>query len=559
MTVLEYNNIIDKLTVQLKAFQEGFGILSGANTLKDLVTNFCHILRGSFFISDVNIFFKNKESVKWDIVIVHNDNCLEYLPLLKTSSSVIIEYFSDKEFSIITTIPLTDGSFWGMIIGNKIDKTEITEFDKITFQMFLQLLDNAYQSFINQIKEKQLNFSLNHKVTQLNILIDTGIKISKLHEISSMLELSLERAAALTNASRGVLQIISGDTITSEIGFPGDSNIKKVIDSAKRIDTFIEFEDKKYIFILSEKESRQGTVDFNQTDKILLSTIARQVLAAIENEHLHKAAIEKERMRQEIEMAAIIQRRIIPQKLPVIDGFDLAGINIPSLEISGDYYDVIKLKGGRYLIIIADVAGKGVASGLLVNTLNASLNAYIENDFILTDIAGRLNKIIYKSATPDKYITAFIAILDPSTGSIEYINAGHNHIFYSCCGNLTKLDKGGFAFGMFDITDKTLKIDDYMSKHSTAINRLDFGLPYESAFIKLEPGEKILFYTDGITEAINMNNKAYSEEKLELFFLNDHSGRADIFINKLISDVKKHTADSPQNDDITALYLIRNY
>ncbi len=535
MNVVEYNNIIDKLSVQVKSFQEGFSILSGSNTLKELSTNFSHILRGNFFISDVNIFFKNTLSAEWESVVIHNPRCLECLPFLRTSTNAHIDYFSDREFGIIATLPLTDGSFWGLVIGNKIDKTEITELDKITLQMFLQLLDNAYQSFINQRTEKQLNFSLNHRVVQLNSLIDTGIEISKLHKTSSLLELSLERAAALTNASCGVLQIISGGEIISSIGFPGNSDIKKVLSSDKIIDTFVEFQKVKYLFTLSDKESRKGIIDFDQTDRILLTAFARQVLTAIENEHLHNEAIEKERMHKEIEMAAEIQRRIIPQSLPEINGFDLAGINIPSLEIGGDYYDVSKLKDGRYLIIIADVAGKGVASGLLVNTLNASLNAFVENDFKLTNVANRLNKIIFKASTPEKYITGFIAILDPTTGVIEYLNAGHNPIFYSSNGKIIKLDKGGFAFGM-----------------------LDFGLPYESAFVQMEPGEKILFYTDGITEAMNGKNEEYSDEKLELFFLNNKPSKAEIFIKSLIMDVKKHTEDTPQSDDITALYLIRN-
>lgn len=534
MNVIEYNNIIDRLSVQVKSIQEGFSILSRSNTLHELGSNFSHILRGNFLISDINVFFKNKESVEWESIKIYNEKCREFLAQLITSSNTNIEYFNDKEFSIIATLPLTDGSFWGLIIGNKLDKTEITELDKITFQMFLQLLDNAYQSFNNQIKEKQLNFSLNHRVVQLNSLIDTGIEISKLHKTSSLLELSLERAAALTNASCGVLQVVSGNEIRSSIGFPGDSDIKKVFNSDRKIETVVEFQEVKYLFTLSEKESRRGIIDFDQTDEILLKAFARQVLAAIENEHLHNEAIDKERMHKEIEMAAEIQRRIIPQKLPEIPGYDLAGVNIPSLEIGGDYYDVTKLKDGRYLIIIADVAGKGVASGLLVNTLNASLNAYVENDFKLTEVANRLNKIIYKASTPEKYITGFIAILDPLNGSIEYLNAGHNPIFYSTNGKLIKLDKGGFAFGM-----------------------LDFGLPYESAFIKIESGEKILFYTDGITEAMNENNEEYSDERLELFFLNNKPDKAESFIENLMNDIKKHTADTPQSDDITALYLIR--
>jgi phosphoserine phosphatase RsbU/P len=534
MNVIEYNNIIDKLAIQVKSFQEGFSILSRSANLKDLASNFCHILCRNFFLSSVNIFFKSSTSSEWQSIIVHNENCHICLSYFKTTSNASIEYFSDNEFSIIATLPLVDGSYWGLIIGNKIDKSEISELDKIILQMFLQLLDNAYQSFLNQNKEKQLNFSLNHRVVQLTSLIDTGIEISKLHNTSSLFELSLERAAALTNASRGVLKIMSGEEIITEIGFPQNSDVKNVFDSDKRIDTHVEFEGIKYLFTLSEKESRKGIIDFDKTDEILLHAFARQVLTAIENEHLHNQAIDKERMHQEIEMAATIQRRIIPQKLPEIEGFDLAGINIPSLEIGGDYYDVTKLKDGRYLIIIADVAGKGVASGLLVNTLNASLNAYLENDFKLTEVAGRLNKIIYKASTPEKYITGFIAILDPATGTIEYLSAGHNPIFYSSEGKIIKLDKGGFAFGM-----------------------LDFGLSYESAFITMQPDEKILFYTDGITEAMNENNEEYSDERLELFFTNNTPSNAETFIKSLINDVKKHTADTPQSDDITVLYLTR--
>lgn len=534
MNVVEYNYIIDKLAVQVKSFQEGFSILSKATSLKNLGENFCHILRANFLISDVNIFYKISAEAEWESIKVYNEKCKELLPNLKTSSEAVVEYFTNKKFSITATLPLIDGSTWGLIIGNKIDNSEIKELDKISLQMFLQLLDNGYQSFLNQAKEKQLNFSLNHRVVQLNSLIDTGIEISKLDKTSSLLELSLERAAALTNASHAVLQIKSGDEIISQIGFPQNINFELVLSSERRIETFVEFGGLKYLFTLSEKESRKGVINFDQTDEILLAAFARQVLTAIENEHLHKEAIDKERMHQEIETAAAIQRRIIPQKLPDIEGYDLAGINIPSLEIGGDYYDVTRLKDGRYLLIIADVAGKGVASGLLVNTLNASLNAYVENEFKLRDVADRLNKIIYKASTPEKYITCFIAILDPATGAIEYLNAGHNPIFHSSNGKLNKLDKGGFAFGM-----------------------LDFGLPYESSVITIEHGDKILFYTDGITEAMDENDEEYSDEKLESFFLKEKHKCAEEFIKSLIADVKNHTAETPQSDDITALYICR--
>ncbi len=534
MNVIEYNNILDRLSLHVKSFQEGFTILSKSNSLKELGSNFCHILRGNFFISSANLFYKNSKFSDWEVIKINNEKSNSNLHHLKISDEVYVEYLSNGDFSLYATLPLIDGAYWGLIIGNKIDNSPISDIDKVTFQMFLQLLDSSYQSFISQLKEKQLNFSLNHRVVQLNSLIDTGIEISKLHKTFPLLELSLERAAALTNASSAVLQMISSGNVIMELVFPKNTDVLKVISSEKKIESSVEFEGVKYHFTLSEKESRKGIIDFDTTDEILLSAFARQVLGAIENEHLHNESIDRERMHKEIEMAAAIQRRIIPQALPEINGYDLAGINIPSLEIGGDYYDITKLKDGRYLLIIADVSGKGVASGLLVNTLNASLNAYVENSFVLTEVADRLNKIIFKASTPEKYITGFIAILETETGTIEYLNAGHNPIFYSSNGKLIKLEKGGFAFGM-----------------------LDFGLPYESAKIQMEPGDKILFYTDGITEAMNDNDEEYSDERLEEFFLNKKFVSAEMFIKNLIDDVKKHTAETAQSDDITALYLCR--
>ncbi|MFA7229441.1 MAG: PP2C family protein-serine/threonine phosphatase [Melioribacteraceae bacterium] len=534
MNALEYNNIVDKLSIQVKSIQEGFSILSGSSTIRELGRNFSRILRGTLLLNDVSVFYKQNLSAEWEDVFVNNLNSGKALFGSSLSREAKIEYFSDGEYCAIASLPLIDGSYWGLVFGSKIDRSEISELDRIVLQMFLQLLDNSYQSFLNQKREKQLNFSLNHRVAQLNSLIDTGIEISKLQKSSSLLNLALERASALTNASRGVIYLSRGSEVLYSIGFPGSQDIEKVAASVNKIEASVEFNGITYNVILSEKESRNGLMDFDATDELLLQALARQILAALENEYLHDEAVEKERMHQEIETAAAIQRRIIPQILPDIEGYDLAGINIPSLEIGGDYYDVIKLKNDKYLLIIADVSGKGVASGLLVNTLNASLNVYVENGFHLAEMAERLNKIIFKASTPEKYITCFIAVLDPGTGSLEYLNAGHNPIFLSTQWELKKLDKGGFAFGM-----------------------LDFGLPYETGIISMEPGDKILFYTDGITEAMNTVNEEYTDERLEQFIIEVKCSSAESFIKSLIEDVKKHTVDTPQSDDITALFLIR--
>lgn len=533
MNVIDYNNFVDKLALQVKSFQENFTFLSQSNTIEDLGNSFVQILRGNFLLRDINILYRNKFTSNWQPIKVNNPKCFKIVSEFELSKNIKIEYPEKDDFNIIALLPLIDNSYFIFFCGEKIDKSAFTETDKITLQMFIQLLDSAYQALINQKKEKHLIFSLNHRVVQLNTLIDTGIEISRLQKINSLLELALERAVSLTNASYGSLEAVTKDGNSNKIFFPTDVP-DKVFESKNKISTSVSYNGIEYILNLVEKESRDKSENFDETDKILLTAFARQVQTSLENERLHKEALLGERMQKEIEMAAAMQRRIIPQNLPEIKNFSIHGFNIPSLEIGGDYYDVVKLVSEKYLLIIADVAGKGVASGLLVNSLNAYLNAYLENHFELKDIARKLNKVIFQASTPEKYITAFVAILNPETSSLEYVNAGHNPIYLDKNGKLVKLDKGGIAFGMFNM-----------------------DLPYESETIVMNKNDRILFYTDGITEAMNEIGDEYTDEKLEDFFLRNSSCDTKTFLNELVASIKDHTKDTPQSDDITALYLMR--
>jgi len=193
------------------------------------------------------------------------------------------------------------------------------------------------------------------------------------------------------------------------------------------------------------------------------------------------------------------------------------------------------LTDGRYAFIIADVAGKGVPAALLVSTLNASLKAYLDMNLPLSELAIKINKIIYNASPPDKFITFFIALLNPSSGELDVINAGHNpSLILRNDGSLEKIEAGGVAFGMFDM-----------------------GLPFDGQKLKLNPGERMLLFTDGIPEAMTMDEVEYSDEKLEKFFIKHNKETAQEFIEKLILDVKNFTLDTPQSDDITALCVIR--
>ncbi len=529
------NNIIEKLILQVSSFQEGFRILSDSKNLEEIGENFVHLLRGNLLLVNINLFYRKNENSVWDNLFVPNSKSENFVKFLKTTDAFSLNFENDQEYKVYSTLKCVDGSYFGLIIGNKFDKSEFNSLDEITLQIFIRLLDNAYQSYVSRINEKKMIFSLNHKVLQLNSLVDTGIEISKLENNTQLLELALERAVAHTNASKGVMRILREDKVIASLRLPNNINISETLKSTDKIETRVDYRGYSYIVTLVDKESRDGTAKFDDTDEILLTAFARQVHGAVENKQLHKEALENETLKKELSVASSIQKKIIPESLPSIEGYDLVGINIPSKEVGGDYYDCILLDNGKVALIMADVAGKGVPASLLVSTLSASLRAYLEMNIPLDDLAVKLNRLIYSSSPPDKFITFFISILDPVTGELDIINAGHNPTLHLKRGKkLEKINAGGIALGMFDM-----------------------GLPYQSEKRIIEKGERILMFTDGIPEAMNEAEEEYSDERLEKFCVDNCFYSADTFINELVSDVRSFTMDTPQSDDITALYLIR--
>ena len=529
-------DLISKMALQVESFQEGFKILSKSADVKELGVNFSHILRGSLLITDINLFYKESKSRQWENIFSKNDRYLFFVDDLKISETYSISFPANKDYKVICTIPLVDNSYFGIILGNKLDKTEYSEIEKIFLQIYMQLLDNGYQAYLNFKNEKKLLFQLRHRVVQLNQLISTGIDITNLDKLGMQLEIALERAVSLTNAQKGLVRTLNNGEIVSTVVLPEISSPEEILNAEFKIETEVEFNNMKYLFCLANKETRNGIEKFDETDDILLSAIAMQVVGALENEHLLNESLIKEKIKKELSVASTIQQKIIPAAMPKIEGYDVAGKNIPSAEVGGDYYDCIKLSDGRVAFIMADVSGKGVPAALLVSTLNASMYSYLDMKVPLSEMAFKINSIIYNASPPDKFITCFLAILTPETGELNVVNAGHNpSLLLRNDKTMKKIEAGGTGFGMLDI-----------------------GLPFEEEKLIINPGERLLLYTDGIPEAMSENEEEYSEAAMEKYFCEQTPDNAIDFINGLVADVKKHTADTPQSDDITALYLIRH-
>ena len=165
---------------------------------------------------------------------------------------------------------------------------------------------------------------------------------------------------------------------------------------------------------------------FPDHDRRTLALFANQAAIALENARLHRQALEKERLEREMELAAEIQRQILPERVPAVAGYDLAGWNRPARQVGGDYYDLAVLAGGRLGLALGDVTGKGMPAALMVSTLHSALKLLRDRCGLSPDLLGQLNRHIFESSAANKFITLIVAELEAASGRLAYVNAGHN-------------------------------------------------------------------------------------------------------------------------------------
>jgi serine phosphatase RsbU (regulator of sigma subunit) len=527
----------DRLCMHIDLLQKASRRLTRVLTLKDLGAQFALIVREMFPSIDVHLFLRPDGSVWWQPLV--NGRMPELDRILPSDIDGEVTECVVREFpaGTMVTHQLVDGAGFRLLCLRDPSAADDAPLDPASLRLLAYFFDTSYQELLTRKRVKDLVFSLNQRVLQLNRLIDTGIEVSKLGQGGFPQRLALERAAALTNASAGRVRVMRGAAVREETRFPEGAEIVPSSVTRSRIETDFEFEGETYLFELFDKESREGVVQFEAIDHLLLDALARHVQASLENRYLHRQALEKQRMEQDLLVAASIQEKILPVSLPEIPGYDIAGINIPSKSVGGDYYDCIPLADGRCALVMADVAGKGIPAALLVSSLHAYLGAYLESGMPIVDLVRRLNQVIYNASTDDKFITGFIAILSPETGTIESVNAGHNPVYcMRADGSVQELNAGGIALGM-----------------------LERDFPYQSEVTVIGAGEGVLLYTDGIPEAADEKMRLYeSHAPLKEYLLRHRDLTARQFLTGLISDIRSFTGEAPQNDDITALYLIRS-
>jgi sigma-B regulation protein RsbU (phosphoserine phosphatase) len=279
-------------------------------------------------------------------------------------------------------------------------------------------------------------------------------------------------------------------------------------------------------------ESDRGDA-FDDGDLRFLTTFGHHCAIAIQRAWLHNASLEKRRMEEEIGIARRIQLRLLPAESPALAGYDIAAFNHPSQEVSGDVYDFIEPTPGQLGIIIGDVAGKGVAAGILMATFRASLRAEVRNNYAIAVILDKVNRLMCESVEETAFVTAVYGVLDRRRRRLTYSNAGHNPpLLLRADGRAEWLSTGGTVLGMFA------------------------QAKYDEEFVDLAPGDRLVFYTDGITEARTAQDDMFGVERLEALM---RASRAEESARglcaRILEAVRAHSGRLHSEDDLTAVVV----
>lgn len=267
---------------------------------------------------------------------------------------------------------------------------------------------------------------------------------------------------------------------------------------------------------------------YSEDDLEVLLMLASQVAIIIEKVMLHEQLIEKKRLEGQLEVARQVQLELLPPHDPEIAGYDISAYNFPTEEVSGDYYDWVKIFEDQIAIVIADVSGKGVPAAILMAFLRASLRAASHIGYATHISMAKVNYLLWESIERNQFVTAFYGILDALKGTLAYSNAGHNPpLIVNAAGTSRYIDKGEQPLGMFKETR------------------------YHEYYLEFEPGDVLVLYTDGATEANSPSGEEFGRERLAQAVKENYDKPAREMLASLQLAVLQWTDNAGASDDVT--------
>ncbi|MCR9131147.1 MAG: PP2C family protein-serine/threonine phosphatase [bacterium] len=442
-----------------------------------------------------------------------------------------------------------------LCLGPKGNKTAITDHE-IEFIESLSIISSVAIANSRMFKElRHINRRLDRKVHDLNTLLELSKDFNMMvdrDEIARVFKFAM-LGQMLIRTFFFALDIDGKRSIISISGIKEPPS-NKDLDELFALDDIARTDDIKNCAFLAEnnielliglrfQNEKIGVVGvgpratmegYGDAEINFLQSLGNLALLTIQKTLLLEEQIVKKRLEEELNLAKTIQEGLLPSPIPKIPGMEIAAVNVSSRQVGGDYFDVLKLNDNGHLLAIADVTGKGIPASLLMANLQSMLHALAPLDVTLEEATGRINDIIYENTPPDKFITFFWGKITEDGKTFKYTNAGHNPpmVFKKDSDEPILLEDGGVILGA-----------------------VPTFVPYSSAEYSIESGDLIVFFTDGVTEAMNPDQTEEYEEHRLVECVNAHRNlSADGIMKAIIRDINQF-ANNIQYDDITMIIL----
>lgn len=482
-------------------------------------------------------------------------NLLEHSVLKMTEYPEIARKLDIQNESVLFNLRTTNHHLGFLCLGEKGNKQALSG-RELEFVESLSIISSVAIANSRMFQElRHINRRLDRKVHDLHTLLelskDFNLMVDR-DEIARVFKFAM-LGQMLIRTFFFVLQTEGEKSVIASSGL-------KVHPSKEEMNTLFELEDVthcaetnesdflnnndiKLVIALRFQNEKVGVVgvgapankaEYGTEEVNFLQSLGNLALLTIQKTLLLEERIEKHRMEEELSLAKTIQEGLLPHPIPSISGFDIDAVNISSRQVGGDYFDIVPTPDGGNILAIADVTGKGVPASLLMANLQSMLHALAPIDVTLSEATGSINDIIHKNTPSDKFITFFWGKISNDGKKFTYVNAGHNPplLFREGEEEPVLLNAGGVILGAME----TL-------------------VPYEFAEIEFRKGDLIVFYTDGVTEAMNPAQTEEYEEKRLIQCLQKNRDKNSTGVMQAIIDDINDFSNFTQYDDITLIVL----
>jgi len=397
----------------------------------------------------------------------------------------------------------------------------------------------------------------------IQILIEAGRELSGHRSLNELFVRILELMLRSVSASRGVVMTLEDGVLVPQAAIGDQFQISRTIrdrvlerkeslliadlsldESLKSAQTLVfqrvrslmaaplQIRDQVTGLIYVDSPEVMGT--FKEDDLGVLTVLANIAAARIEQARLLEVENQQRLLRQELDQAAEIQRNLFPKVTPDAPGMEVAGLSEPCRAVGGDFYDYLRLPDGRLAVLLGDVAGKGLPAALLMSGLMARIQVLAGLMSEPAELITRLNRIFSAHCPGNRFVTLFFFVVDPRTGEFSYCNAGHNPPFLlRTGGGADVLSEGGPVLGLFG------------------------GLPYSATGGVMQPGDTLLIFSDGVSEAVSPTGEELGEDRLLRFVRTCQGLSAGDLLQAVYQEAERFMAGTPAADDFTIVALRR--